>query len=818
MLRNYLKIAFRSMAGSGLHSVINVLGLGIGLACCILILLYVRFESSFDRQYANSERIYRVSREYFPVDGARVRVPASVNAPVAPALVEDFAEIETAARIFAGGLALSRDEVTFVEPGLRFADSTVFDIFDFEWLAGDPDRALVTPSGLVLTESLARKYFGRVDVLGATMGMAFGPLNLDLAVTGVIRDLPANTHLDFSGLLSTSAIQAINPAMLQQWNVSTDFHTYILLREGADIASVASGIPAFLDRHAGENASAFSTLPIMNIRDIHLHSRMDEEWKDPGSLNTVYAFSAIAFAILLIACINFMCIATARSAQRAKEIGARLSLGASRLQLIGQFLGESAMTAGVAMIVAIVLVETLLPVFRVFVGAYLDFNLLGDLDLLASLLGLTAFVALFAGSYPAFYLSAYEPVKVLKGDLTRGKGGLWFRNALVVLQFSIAIALVVSTVVIYQQRRLADTIDLGFDKDPIVVLPSPTPNGYGTDWPTLKQELLQSAAIENVSISHYLPFGFNDNQYGVHRRGGDRADTRIQIMLVDYGFFETYGIDLVSGRTFSEEFTGDVLQTATPEDPVGNVTFVLNESAAAALGIDPQNIDSETLEFGGSQMAGPVAGIVADTFFESIRRDVRPIMFLLGPPEVGQNDLGMRDASIRVRPEQEAAALAHIDTVWKRLYPDAENNRYFLNDDFRAMYQAEETQGQLISWFSILAILIACLGLYGLASFNAERRTKEIGVRKVMGGSVWSIVLLLTNDFSRLVLLSNVIAWPLAYVVMNRWLESFAYRVDLTAVIFIGSSLIALCVAWVTVGGTAAKAASAKPVLALRYE
>lgn len=812
MFRNYLKIAFRSLGGSRVHSAINIVGLGLGLACCILILLFVRFETSFDKQYANGARIFRISREYFPMDGARARVPASVNAPVAPALIEDFAEIETAARVYGGGLALSRDEVPFVEPGLRFADNALFAIFDFEWLAGDPTQALATPAGLVLTESLARKHFGRTDVLGETMHS----MKFELTVTGVIRDLPANTHLDFSGLMSISALQAVNPEMLQQWNQSTDYYTYFLLREGADVAAVEGGIAAFLDRHA-ENASAYSTLPIMNIRDIHLRSRMDEEWKDLGNLNTVYTFSAIAFAILLIACINFMSIATARSAQRAKEIGARLSLGASRRQLIGQFLGESAFTAGLAMVVAVVLVELLLPVFRVFVGAHLEFRVIGDLDLLASLLGLTAFVALFAGSYPAFYLSAYEPAKVLKGDLTRGRGGLWFRNALVVLQFSIAIALVVSTVVIYQQRQLATNMDLGFDKDPIIVLPSANPNGYKADWPTLKQELLQSPAIENVSISHFLPFGFNDNQYDMRRRGGDAAAMRIQIMLVEYDFFKTYGIDVVSGRTFSEDIASDVLRSPTAEDPKGSVTFVLNESAAAALGIDSQEFAEETLVFAGSEMAGPVAGIVADTFFESIRRDVRPLMFMLAPPDVAQS-LAMTRASIRIRPGAETTALAHIDAVWKRLYPGSENNRYFLNDDFRAMYLAEETQGQLISWFSILAILIACLGLYGLASFNAERRTKEIGVRKVMGGSVWSIVVLLTNDFSKLVLVSNVIAWPLAYVAMNRWLEQFAYRVDMTPVIFLGSGLIALCIAWVTVGGTAAKAANQKPVLALRYE
>ncbi|MES2625621.1 MAG: ABC transporter permease [Pseudomonadota bacterium] len=815
MFMNHLKIAFRYIGENRVHSGINILGLALGLACCILILLFVRFELNYDQQFTNADSIYRVSREYFPLDGARARVPASTNGPVGPAMQEDFAEIETVTRFWAGNIVLMRDELTFLEPGLRFADDTVFDVFAFDWLAGDPSTALAAPNGIVLTESLALKYFGRLDVLGQTLRAMD---RFDVTVTGVISNLPDNTHLDFSGLLSMNALPlAFGADFLENWNSSTDFYTYFRVREGADVTNIEKGIAGFLDRHIGADASKFSTLPIMNIRDIHLHSRMDEEWKASGNLNTVYSFSAIAFCILLIACINFMSIATARSSQRAKEIGMRLSLGASRLQLITQFLGESALTALIAMLAAIVLVEMLLPAFRAFVGAYLYFNFISDMDLLASLSGLTIFVALFAGSYPALYLSGFKPTQVLKGELTRGKSGLLFRNSLVVLQFSIAITLVVSTTVIYQQRQLAATMDLGFDKDQIVVLPSASPAGYRSDWPTLKQELLQNPAVENVSISHYLPFGFNDNQLPVHRRGS-AADTRIQIMAVDYGFFETYGIDLIAGRVFSENITSDLVKLPSAEDPQSNVSFVLNESAVAALGIETAAIDGETLEFSGAPVAGPVVGVVADTFFESIRRDVRPLMFVLAPPQTPGIGQQFRDASIRFRAGDAQAALAHIDAVWKRLYPDQVNNRYFLDTDFRAMYLAEQKQGELFSWFSILAILIACLGLYGLASFNAERRTKEIGVRKVMGGSVWSIVLLLTNDFSRLVLLSNLIAWPVAYFVMNRWLENFAYRIDLTPFVFIGSGLIALCIAWVTVGGTAARAANAKPVLALRYE
>jgi putative ABC transport system permease protein len=815
MFMNNLKIAFRHIAGHRIHAGINILGLSLGLACCILILLFVRFELGYDRQYANADRIYRISREYFPVDGARARIPAMTNGPVAPALLEDFAEIEAVGRIWGGNMVLSREELNFLEPGARFADNSLFDIFTFDWLAGDPAQALIAPDGIVLTESLALKYFGRLDVLGQNLRAMD---RFDVTVTGVIADLPANTHMDFSALLSINALPlALGPQFLQNWNSNTDFHSYFLLREGADIAGIENGIPGFLDRHIGENASALSTLPIMNIRDIHLRSRMDEEMKAPGNQNTVYSFIAIAFCILLIACINFMSIATARSAQRAKEIGMRVSMGASRRELIGQFLGEALLTAILAMLMAIVLVEVLLPVFRVFVGAYLDFDFTADLDLLASLLGLTVFVALFAGSYPALYLSAYKPARVLKGDLTRGRGGLLFRNALVVLQFSIAIALVVSTVVIYQQRQLAANMDLGFDKDQIVILPSASPQGFRNDWPTLKDELLQNPAIEEVSISHYLPFGFNDNQIPLRRRGS-AVDTRIQYMIVDYDFFETFGIDLVAGRLFSEDIASDVVKLPTAEDPQASVSFILNESAAAALGIEAREMAGETLEIAQAPIAGPVVGVVADTFFESIRRNVRPLIFILAPPQTPRNLQQLRNASIRVRAGAEAAALGHIDAVWERLYPNQVNNRYFLDTDFRAMYLAEEKQGELFSWFSILAILIACLGLYGLASFNAERRTKEIGVRKVMGGSVWSIVVLLTNDFSRLVLLSNLIAWPVAYYAMDRWLENFAYRIDLTPLVFIGSGLIALCVAWVTVGGTAAKAASAKPVLALRYE
>src|SRR5690606_6985334 len=406
-----LKSALRRLFVSPLYSGLNILGLAVGMACCLLILLFVRHELSYEAGFANAERIFRVSREYYPMDGARSRVPASTNAPVAPALQEDFPEIAAVARILGGNLGLARGEQSFVEPGLRLADAELFTIFDFEWLAGGPATALVTPDSLVLTESLALKYFGRVDVLGEVLRARDA---YDVRVTGVIADLPANTHLDFSGMLSLQALVLANgPAALQQWNSSTDYHTYFLLDEGASVEDIRNGIPDFMDRHMGEGASSASTLPIMNIRDIHLHSQMDEEWKETGSASTVYAFAVIALGILLIACINFMSIATARSAQRAREGGRRLAAGASRRSLIAQFLGESALAAVVAMLLAVVLVELLLPSFRNFSGQQLDFDPWRNLELRAALCSLTLLVALLAGSYPAFYLFGFRAARVV---------------------------------------------------------------------------------------------------------------------------------------------------------------------------------------------------------------------------------------------------------------------------------------------------------------------------------------------------------------------------------------------------------------------
>jgi putative ABC transport system permease protein len=526
--------------------------------------------------------------------------------------------------------------------------------------------------------------------------------------------------------------------------------------------------------------------------------------------------------ILLIACINFMNLSTARSAKRAREVGVRKSLGASRAQLIGQFLGESVGTAAIAMLIATMIVELALPAFGAFVGANLSFDYFertGGVGVW--LTALTVLVGVAAGSYPAFYLSAYSSAKVLKGDVSRGTAGARFRNVLVTVQFAIAIALLVSTGVVYQQTRFARDLDLGFDKDQVVVL-----TGGGNmrrQWSTLKTELEQVPGVVSVTGSHYTPFSWDDNRMPV-RRPGQESPSRIQYMAVTYGFFETYRIDVLDGRGFSPDFASDQLISPAEGAAIAPFGFVINQSAERLVGWSAGTAVGQPLEliFGTPAApilaSGTVVGVVRDTFFESVAVPVRPMLFMLAADPTGAFSGGIDNLSIRLEGEDLRGALAGIDDVWRAVLSNDPIVRHFLDEDFDAQYRSEERQMQMFTAFAALAILVACLGLLGLAWFSTERRTKEIGIRKTLGGTVWDVVTLFTTEFSRLVLLANVVAWPVAYVLMQRWLAGFTYRIDLSITLFVGSALVALAVALLTVGGVAARAASAKPLNALRYE
>jgi putative ABC transport system permease protein len=808
MLGNYLKLSLRNLLKYKLYSIINVLGLAVGFTCFILIALFVRDELGFDRFHPGFERSYRLSIDF--TDGPTTATNAFFAIPL---FRENLPEIELAGRLIAQNTPVQRRSELFNEAGFRLVDPEIFELFSFTWLQGDPASALSAPHTLVLTESIALKYFGSEDPVGQTL-----LVNRDypMTVTGVIRDLPGNTHLEAD--LFTSIDSGIAMYGAETMARPFDSHSYVRLQPGVAIGDVSERFTDLLNDRMQPFFQNRFTVTAKNISAIHFNSAEQKELSAvPGSLGLVLTFGVIAVGILCIASINFMNLSTARSSLRAKEVGMRKSISAARGQLVAQFLGESALLSLLAMVCALVLVELLLPAFSTFVGKNLAYPLTDNPLQAIGLLVLGLVVGLAAGSYPALFLSAFEPARVMQGHVDRGRAGLLFRNVLVVLQFSISISLIVAAAVIYAQLDYARNLELGYDKEQVVILNGSSTEKLGAQWPALKQQLLSNPGVLQVSASMMVPGVLNDWVNTIWPEGSE-AGVDMAFVGVDFDYFDTYDIGLVAGRTFDENLDTDRLRFPSAGNPTGGgVAYVLNARAARELGWSPDEALGKTLAWSAENgVSGPVIGVVEDVYYESVRNAQKPLLYLVTSHQFGA--LSWNYAALRLSGEESEATLRFIDDTWTAFMPGQPVSRSFLDQNLDAMYQAEDQQGQLFSYFSMLAILIACFGLYGLASFNVERRTKEIGVRKVMGGSVWSIVLLLTNDFSRLVLLANLIAWPIAYFAMERWLENFAYRIDLTPLVFIGSGLIALCIAWVTVGGTAAKAASAKPVLALRYE
>lgn len=821
MLRNYFTIAIRNLVSHKLFSAINILGLAIGLACVILIALFVQYETSYDEHWAKSDNIYKVMRTFKRNAGGE-DLTLATNAPQAGPLIKaDFPELEQVVRIWGYRLLVAHEDVKFYETGIKFTDPEVFEIFDIPLIQGDAETALSQPFSIVLSESTAKKYFGDEDPMGKTITVEN---QLPIRVTGVMEDLPRNTHLSVNMLGSLSTIpQVFGAEFLERWS-SNNFHTYILTPDGYDIANFEAQLPDFLVRHVAEDAPEWTEFPVLKVTDIHLKSNRDNEQKANGSEAAVFTFSAVAFFILLIACFNFMNLSTARSAQRAREVGMRKVMGAHRKQLISQFLGESVLLGLLAMVLAIALVEVALPSFNAFVGMELTFNYLGEPGLLAILVGLAALVGVFAGSYPAFYLSSFRPATVLKGDLTRGSKGAAFRKVLVVMQFAISIALVIATGVVFAQMKFASSMDLGLDKEQVVILRGAPSTGFGASYDTLKQELLSHPEITNVTGANLMPSNQNTNSAGMRAEGGEPDGSGMPYLNVDYDFFETFDIEVIAGRAFSRDRGTDIWQPTSEENPNTTAAFMLNELAARQLGWSPEEALNKWFEVGQAEefsqaVRGPIIGVVGDVYYSSIREPVKPLFYrVMNSTDPGAQFPNYSQMAVKFRGGSANEVLAHIDSLWGEHMTGVPMSRSFLDDNFSALYQSEEQQGQLFTVFSLLAILIACLGLYGLAAFTTEQRTKEIGIRKVMGGSVKDIVMLLTRDFSKLVVLANVLAWPAAWYLMSRWLENFAYRIDISPLTFISAALIALVIAWVTVGGLAARAAWAKPALALRYE
>ena len=812
MLRNYLKIAWRNITGNPLFSAINIIGLAIGLACCIMITIFVRYEVSFDKHWDNADRTYRVTRDFF---GNNLQL-AAVAPPIAPLLKQDFPEIEDIIRILAtGSITLSRGDIRVNEEHMVIADPNIFEFYNLTFVRGDAVTALARPTDIVMTQRAADRYFGNEDPIGQTLNLMD---QADVTVTAIIEDLPDNTHMSFEIVGSMAAIPLMmGPDQLENWG-SNNYYTYLRLPEGYDPDDLESRFEDFLIKHWDEDAPSMSALNLQLLPDIHLTSNRDAEWQANGSIAVVYTFSAVALVVLLIACINFMNLTTARSTQRAKEVGVRKVVGAKRSQLIAQFMGESIMLTAFAMLLAVALVELILPVFAAFLEKPLSFSLADPKSLAILLLG-TALVGLFAGSYPALYLSKFRPVEVLKGPAS-GTGSALLRKSLVVFQFATSIALLIATGVVMAQMEYTRNIDLGYDKSRNLVTSLPFFSDPWETFETLKAELETHPDILSVVYSSRVPSMQNNDGSGYVAEGVQVSMDTVQalaVIRVDDQWFDHYDVEFLAGRPFRKNELR--MDEPTEENPVVKGAAILNLSAARRFGWTPEEAVGKIIRQPKSRELimfsdREIVGVIPDLHFSSLHNEMKATVY------TDPNSGGQSRVSIKLAAGDHRQAIEHFETVWNRLIPNEPASWEFLDDRFDALYRGEARQAQMFGVFSTFAIFVATLGLFGLASFTAERRTKEIGIRKVMGASVKDIVLLLTSDFTKLVLFANIIAWPVAYYFMAQWLNRFVYKAPLAdwAWLFVASAVAALAVAWLTIALQASRAAAARPVLALRYE
>jgi len=812
MLSNYMKVAWRNIVGNPLFSAINIIGLAIGLACCIIITIFVRYETSYDKHWDDADRIYRVTRDFF---GNNLRL-AAVAPPIAPLMREDFAEVEDIVRILsASGASLSRGEIRLREDNLVIADANLFEFLNLEFVSGDPQSALANPTDIVLTERAVERYFGNENPIGKTLNLMD---QADVTVTAVIKDLPANTHMSFELIGSMDAVPLmLGPGELESWG-SNNYYTYVRLPAGYDPANLEAQFNDFLVRHWNEDAETSSALSLQRLTDIHLTSDRDGEWTTNGSIATVTTFSAVALFVLIIACINFMNLTTARSTQRAREVGVRKVVGARRSNLINQFLGESMVLTAVAMILAVALVELVLPIFASYLEIPLAFSL-ADPATFGILVVSIVLVGLFAGSYPAFYLSKFRPVDVLKGPAATSTQST-LRKALVVVQFATSIALLIATGVVMAQMNYARNTDLGFDKSRNLIAALPFFSDLWEVYEPMKAELEAHPDILSVVYSSRVPSMQNNDGSGYIAEGVQiTMDSVLAIadIKVDYQWFDHYGIEFLAGRAFRENERR--VAEVTDENPVVRGAAILNESGARRFGWTPEEAIGKVIREPMSRELSSfidreIVGVIPDVHFSSLHSEMKATVY------AEPNSRFSRMLSVKLAAGDHRDAIDHFEAVWKKIVPSEPVSWEFLDGRFDALYRSEQRQAQMFGVFSTLAIFVATIGLFGLASFTTERRTKEIGIRKVMGASVKDIVLLLTSDFTKLVLLANIIAWPVAYYFMSDWLNGFAYKAPFAswAWLFFASALAALLVAWLTIAIQAGKAATARPVLALRYE
>ena len=796
MFGNYLKITFRNFKRQKVYSLINVAGLAVGMACCICILVYVHHELSYDGFHAHADNIYRLVMNG-DTSGSPFDVALS-SGPIGPTMAKDFPEVEKVVRFHSRNRTpVSYQEKQFLEDGIFYADSTVFDVFTFPFLKGNPETALMNPFSAVITRQTARRYFGSEDPLGKILRFN---RQEQYAVTGVMKDVPENSHFGFDILLSYETLSVVNRGQIESWTQFVNY-TYLLLKDGANPGEIAKKIPALNTDHMGFNPTDIGWNLFFNLqplRSIHLHSNLQGEIQGNSDIAYIYIFSSIAFLILLLACINFMNLSTARSTNRAKEVGMRKVLGAVRSKLIKQFLGESLIYSLLSLMLALIFVRMALPLLSSLSGLPLEVYYAEIPRLIPGISGIAIFVGLVAGIYPATVLAGFQPARVIKGGLESAHQKRHFRNMLVVFQLAISAFLIIGTGIIFKQTTFMKNQKLGFDKEHVVVLQL-IDNSVRSSIPAVKQELKSLPGVLNVSTSSHIP-GWGGLAAAHLPEGFSREDSQImRAIRVDPDYLDTLGIELAAGRNLSPEFPSDTQESV-----------LINEAAVKRFGWD-NPLGKKIQQIYGNQQTRTVIGVVKDFHMSSLHNVIEPMFINASYPEI--NTLCIRIASGNI-----TGMLDSIRSTWKKVVPNAPFDYFFLDESFDSQYRVEERLSRLFAYFSLLAIFIACLGLFGMACYSAEKRTKEIGIRKVLGASVSGIVLMLTRELVRLFLIANIVSWPIVYMASQKWLQNFAYRTHIGLEIFLLSAILILVITLGTISYQAVKAALANPVKSLRYE
>jgi len=797
MFKNYLKIAFRSIKRQKIYSFINIAGFAIGMACCLLIFLYVRHELSYDRYNKDVERVCRIVLDSRTQTANRVFVP--VSPMIAPTLKSDYPQVEYAARAFTftGSRLVRKKDTFFYENRFMYADQELFDVLTFQFIHGSQQEALTRPNTLVVSQSMANKYFGNANPLGETLEIN----QQEYEITGVVKDCPENTHLKYDLIASLETLKDWNE--MSNW-YSTMFYTYLKLKPGVNVEEFSSQISRLTDKYIGEQLKSWGSIDhyfLQPVASIHLHSHLRYETEPPGNPVYITIFSFVGLFILIIACLNFMNLSTARSAKRAKEVGLRKVVGAQKLQLIGQFLGESLLVAFLSLGVAMVIARFAVPLLKDLTGISLSFDALLMPGVLLSLIGGAFLVGMAAGLYPAFVLSAFRPAVTLKGVQRAGSRSLDLRTVLVVVQFAISVLLIIGTLTMYKQFFFMKNQYLGFEKEQKLILPLRGGIDIQENFASVKDIFSRHSSVTGVTVSSTVP-GRGVSNFAVSLVGED--DTKNQSMFhmyFDDDFIPDYGIDMVAGRAFQKEMKTDFMGA-----------FLINEAAVKAFGWSrPEDALGKRVRTGHGGRVNPVIGVTKNFHYRGLQSEVEPLVMEFLPWTFRYITLSIDISDLN-------ETLAFVKSQWKSLWPGHPLEHFFLDTDFDRQYRADEQIGNVFGIFTFLGLFIACLGLLGLASFTAESRTKEIGIRKVLGASVGGIVLMLSRQFTKWVLLANCIAWPAAYYLMDRWLKNFAYRVDIGVWTFVLSGALALVIAFLTVSYQSIKAAAANPVDSLRYE